>query len=107
MITVKIYQSGARKSPFAEWIASLPPAQALRVDEAVLRMELGNFGDHKSVGDGVMERRIFSSPALRVYYAMEGKELVILLAGGGKDGQNKDIERAKLYWADYKARKNK
>lgn len=107
MITVKIYQTAARKSPFAQWIADLPPELALRVDEAILRMELGNFGDHKSVGGGVIERRIFSSPALRVYYAMDGKELVILLAGGSKQNQSADIEKAKAYWADYKARKDK
>ena len=77
------------------------------MDEAFIRMELGNFGDHKSVGGGVMERRIFSSPALRVYYAMDGKELVILLAGGTKQNQDRDIEKAKGYWTDYKSRKGK
>ncbi|HRQ60061.1 MAG TPA: type II toxin-antitoxin system RelE/ParE family toxin, partial [Alphaproteobacteria bacterium] len=86
-----------------EWLGRIPASHALRVSEALYRMEYGNFGDHKSVGDGVMERRIFGSPALRIYYGMNGKDLVILLAGGGKNKQSKDIEKAKALWAAYKA----
>ena len=107
MTTVRIYQTSDKKSPFSDWLVALPSEQSLRVDEALIRMEIGNFGDHKSVGSGVMERRIFSSPALRVYYAMDGKELVILLAGGTKQNQDRDIERAKSYWTDYKSRKGR
>lgn len=107
MTIIRVYQTRDRESPFADWLAALPSEQSLRVDEALIRMELGNFGDHKSVGGGVIERRIFSSPALRVYYAMDGKELVILLAGGTKQNQDRDIERAKSYWADYRSRKDK
>lgn len=99
------YIASNGKSPFGEWLAKIPAAHALRVAEALYRMERGNLGDHKAVGDGVMERRIFGSPALRIYYGMEGKELVILLAGGGKSKQSKDIERAKTLWNAYKAEK--
>ena len=103
MIRIVEYISGNGKNHFAEWLTKIPATHALRVTEALYRMERGNFGDHKAVGEGVMERRIFGSPALRIYYGMDGKELVILLAGGGKNKQSKDIAKAKALWGMYKA----
>jgi putative addiction module killer protein len=102
MIRIVEYITRDGKNYFAEWLAKIPAKHANRVAEALYRMELGNFGDHKSVGEGVMERRIFGSPAIRLYYALDGKELVILLAGGTKQGQDRDIVRAKALWAAYK-----
>ena len=102
MIRVVEYITSEGKNHFGDWLTKIPTNHATRVTEALYRMALGNFGDHKSVGDGVMERRIFGKPALRIYYAMDGKEMVILLAGGGKNKQNKDIEKAKVLWAGYK-----
>jgi len=93
------------KDHFSKWLSRVPSKHALRVTEALYRMEQGNLGDHKSVGEGVMERRIFGSPAMRIYYAMEGKELVVLLAGGTKSKQGKDIIKAKKLWNAYKAEK--
>lgn len=103
MIRIIEYIAGDGKNHFGEWLAKIPTNHALRVTEALYRMERGNFGDHKAVGEGVMERRIFGSPALRIYYGMDGKEFVILLAGGGKNKQSKDIAKAKALWAAYKA----
>ncbi len=105
MIRIVEYITSDGKNHFSEWLAKIPASHALRVTEALYRMEKGNFGDHKSVGGGVMERRIFGSPALRIYYAQDGKELVILLAGGSKNKQDKDIEKAKALWAAYKTQK--
>jgi putative addiction module killer protein len=105
MIRIVEYISSNGKNHFAEWLAKIPAKHANRVTEALYRMELGNFGDHKTIGEGVMERRIFGNPALRIYYALDGKELVILLAGGGKNRQGKDIAKAKTLWAAYKSRK--
>ncbi len=105
MIRIVEYITKDGKSPFGVWLSKIPASHALRVTEALYRMERGNFGDHKSVGEGVMERRIFGSPALRIYYGMEGSDLVILLAGGGKNRQSKDIERAKALWRAYKEQK--
>jgi putative addiction module killer protein len=102
MIRIVEYVTRDGKNHFAEWLAKIPAKHANRVTEALYRMELGNFGDHKSVGEGVMERRIFGSPAIRLYYALDGKELVILLAGGTKQGQDRDIARAKALWASFK-----
>ena len=67
-------------------------------------MELGNFGDHKSVGEGIWEARIDYGPGYRVYYCFEGIHIVLLLCSGNKGSQNKDISRAKLYKADYERR---
>lgn len=93
------------KDHFSKWLSRVPAKHALRVTEALYRIEQGNFGDHKSVGEGVMERRIFGSPAIRIYYAMDGKELVVLLVGGTKSKQDKDIAKAKKLWGAYKAEK--
>jgi putative addiction module killer protein len=68
-------------------------------------MEAGNFGDHKSVGGGVWERRINFQQGYRVYFAKDGDELVILFCGGTKTRQQSDIAKAKEYWSDYKKRK--
>lgn len=105
MIRIVEYITDAGKNHFGEWLTKIPASHALRVTEVLYRMEHGNFGDHKSVGDGVMERRIFGKPALRIYYGMDGKDLVILLAGGGKHMQSKDIQKAKTLWNAYKEQK--
>ena len=68
-------------------------------------MELGNFGDHKSVGGGVSELRIDFGPGYRLYYGREAETLVILLGGGVKKGQAANIKSARLRWQAYKEEK--
>lgn len=99
------YLDEAGESPFGKWFAKIDSQAALKVRRSVARMELGNFGDSKGVGEGVLECRINYGPGYRVYYGRDGDELVILLVGGAKKHQQADIERAQGYWADYKARK--
>ena len=65
------------------------------------RLEQGNFGDCASVGDGVSELRMFFGPGYRVYFGEHGDVVVILLCGGDKSSQNRDIEQAKTYWKEY------
>ncbi len=80
---------------FDAWYQSLKDKQvARRIQARIDRAEEGNFGDHKSVGEGVSEMRINQGPGFRVYFTLRGIEIVILLAGGDKSSQAKDIEMA-------------
>ena len=64
-------------------------------------MEVGNLGDVRSVGDGVLERRVHFGPGYRIYFAWDGPKLIILLGGGDKSDQNSDITRSKGRWCEY------
>jgi len=68
---------------------------------------LGNFGDHKSLGNGLAELRVHSGPGIRIYYAKIGNTVVLLLCGGDKGSQAADILKAKEYLEEYKSRKEK
>ncbi len=105
VLQVRLYETADEECPFADWFDRLPAAAADRVDTALERMRRGNFGDHKSVGDGVMERRIDHGPGYRIYFGRDGQELVVVLVGGTKKRQSRDIETAKKHWKDYKKRK--
>ena len=80
---------------FDGWFDALKDKQAARrIQARIDRAEDGNFGDHKSVGEGVCEMRIHHGPGFRVYFMHRGLEIVILLAGGDKSSQAKDIQTA-------------
>lgn len=80
---------------FDAWFDSLKDRQAvLRIEVRIDRAELGNFGDVKPVGEGVSEMRIDFGPGYRVYFVQRGMEIIILLAGGNKSTQAKDIKTA-------------
>lgn len=81
---------------FNAWFAKLRDRQArVRIQARIDRAEDGNFGDHKSVGEGVCELRISYAQGYRVYYTVRGMEIIVLLAGGDKSTQRKDILLAK------------
>jgi putative addiction module killer protein len=69
------------------------------------RIAAGNFSEVKGVGDGVLERRIDYGPGYRVYFGKEGDTVIILLGGGTKQHQSRDIEAAQMHWRTYKKRK--
>ena len=86
---------------FASWLAGLRDERAkARIAERLHRFGAGNPGDIKSVGDGVTEMRIDYGPGYRVYYTRRGSVVVILLCGGDKRGQQRDIRRAKTLAAE-------
>ncbi|MCL5043058.1 MAG: type II toxin-antitoxin system RelE/ParE family toxin [Gammaproteobacteria bacterium] len=91
-------------SPFASWFNELPASVAARIALVLARMEAGNFGDQKPVGEGVIERRIHSGPGYRIYFAYASGRMVLLLGGGSKRRQRWDITEAKARWRDYRLR---
>lgn len=93
------------RQPFSRWFEELNAAAAARVTAAIARLGQGNYSSVKAVGEGVSELKIDFGPGYRVYFGQDGGELVILLAGGTKKRQARDISRAQMYWADYRRRK--
>jgi len=105
MITIKEYIDSNDRNPFERWFNQLSAPAAAKVVTALVRMEQGNFSNAKSVGGGVLECRIDFGPGYRVYFGRDGDSIVILLGGGAKKRQQRDIESAKLLWKEYKQRK--
>ena len=105
MIKIKEYIDSRGGNPYAKWFNRLNAPAATRVVTALVRMELGNFSNTKSVGAGVLENRIDFGPDYRIYFGRDGDQIVILLAGGTKKRQQKDIAAAKILWKEYKRRK--
>jgi putative addiction module killer protein len=87
--------------PFDEWFNTLDSATQARIDVRLDRVTLGNFGDHHSVGSGVYELRFFFGPGYRIYYGIIATKVVLLLAGGSKKRQNRDIRTAQRFLAAY------
>lgn len=101
--TILIYETADGKRPFSDWLSKLKDRKArAKVRARLNRIQLGNLGDCMSVGDGVSELRINYGPGYRVYLGQHGATLVILLCGGDKSSQQKDIAKAKELWKEYK-----
>ena len=105
LLSVLEYLDRAGSSPFAGWFQTLDAVAAAKVTTAVRRLELGNFSNVKGLGAGVFECRIDFEPGYRVYFGKDGDTVVILLGGGTKKRQNRDIATAQARWADYKKRR--
>jgi putative addiction module killer protein len=101
--TIVIYERPSGKNPFLDWLLGLKDRKVRAIIRARLnRIELGNLGDCKSVGDGVFEFRISYGPGYRVYFGKVGEVIVVLRCGGDKGTQRRDIENAKNLWKEYK-----
>lgn len=105
MIGIEEYLDIAGNSPFANWLTQLNTQAAAKIATALYRMEQGNLSNAKSVGAGVHEYKIDFGPGFRLYFGKDGEQLIILVGGGTKKRQSKDIEKAKARWQDYKQRK--
>ena len=107
MMELTHYLTADGHDPFQAWLDATKAKDrqaAMRVLTRLNRLAVGNAGDTKSVGDGVLELRIDYGPGYRVYYAKVGRRLVMLLIGGTKKRQQADIEQAKAFLADHRRR---
>ena len=100
--TVIVFRTATNREPFTDWLNSLRDApNRRRILRRLVRLESGNFGDCKPVGGGVSELRFFFGPGYRVYFGQDGDTIVVLLCGGDKDSQRRDIRQAQIYWKEY------
>ncbi|MGH9343671.1 MAG: type II toxin-antitoxin system RelE/ParE family toxin [Terriglobia bacterium] len=105
MFEIVHYQKENGHYPFSEWLSALRDRMAkARIDMRLHQVESGNLGGTKPVGEGVMELRVHVGAGYRVYCGRHGQSWIVLLCGGDKDSQSKDIARAKVFWADWKRR---
>ena len=99
--SILIYETPAGKEPFWDWLLSLRDKTLRhRIEARIERLKFGNFGDHKRFS-GIIELRLDFGKGYRVYCAEEGSKIVILLTGGDKSSQDKDIKEALEYWREY------
>ena len=92
---------------FDQWLRRQSSDTRACIQTRIDRIELGNLGDYRSVGKGVFELRIHFGPGYRVYFGRDGEALVILLAGGTKRRQSREIEVARYRWDSYQQEKTK
>jgi putative addiction module killer protein len=99
---IERYVTPDGRIPFSEWLDSLRDRRArVRIKLRLDRIEQGNLGDYRSVGEGVYELRINYGPGYRVYFGQVGSTVVLLLCGGDKSTQEQDIRKAQEYWEEY------
>ena len=101
--TILIYEDAKGREPYSDWLASLKDRKTReRILVRIQRLENGLYGDCQPVGEGVLELRLIFGPGYRVYFGEDGERLVVLLCGGDKSSQSRDIQAAKEYWRDYR-----
>jgi putative addiction module killer protein len=105
MIELREYLDRQGRNPYKLWFDRLNAQAAAKVVTAVTRLALGNVSNVKGVGSNVLELRIDFGPGYRVYFGRDGERLIILLGGGTKKRQQRDINDAASNWEDYKRRK--
>jgi len=99
MFEIEHYLTETGDNPFGDWYHALKDRKVKQaIDRRLSRMAFGNFGDCKPCGNGVWELRIDLGAVWRIYYAQEGRTVLLLLCGGDKRTQQTDIARASLYW---------
>ncbi len=102
MYSIEQYKTPEGRIVFREWHGKLRDIKAkIAIDRRIGRLAEGNFGDHKFCRDGVWELRIDVGPGYRLYYAMAGATLILLLCGGDKRTRGTDIDRACEYWKQW------
>jgi putative addiction module killer protein len=105
-LSIREYVTPEGFNPFRDWLSAQHPQVVAQVHARLLRAEMGNLGDTRPVGHGVQEFRFHSGPGIRVYFGRRGKLLVLLLCGGDKRSQRRDIIQARRYWLAYQERRS-
>ena len=103
---VVIFKDKIGKEPFSEWVNSLSKSLKYRIYQRFSRIEENNFGDHRSLRSKLYELRFHFDSGLRVYYTKTNDKIVILLNGGNKKSQKKDINKAREYLKEFTEEKN-
>jgi putative addiction module killer protein len=104
---LKIYMDSRGKEPFIEWLESIKDQKnRSRIITRLDRLEVGNPGDFRHLGNSLFELRLCFGPGYRIYYGEENSVIVILLLGGDKDTQSADIKKAESYWKTYQEEKH-
>ncbi len=99
--TVLVYETAEGRAPFSDWMKRLKDRRArAKIRARIARVQLGNFGDCRSVGGGVAELRVSYGPGYRVYFGRQDDTVVVLLLAGDKRTQSDDIDRAQAYWKE-------
>ena len=100
---LQFYRTPNGHEPFVEWFNAIRDARTrTRIQRRLVRLEGGNFGDCHVIGDGVFELRLHFGAGYRIYFSQTDNIRVLVLCGGDKSTQSRDIERAKNYWLEYK-----
>jgi putative addiction module killer protein len=98
---ILIFANTAGNQPFKKWLESLDSTVRSRITNRILRLSLGNYGDYKSLGKGLIELRFHFGSGYRVYFAEDGEKIVLLINGGNKKTQKKNIQLAIEYLNEY------
>src|SRR3989338_6925856 len=102
---IRIYKNKKGKAPVLKWLSAIKNNKIKnQIKNRIRRLSLSHFGDYKHVGNGVYELRVHFGPSYRIYFGFFNEAVIVLLSGGEKNKQQKDIEKAKLFWLDYNER---
>ena len=104
--TIKVFENDNQTEPFTDWFLALDSTTRKRIFVRLARLQAGNFGDCKQIDNDLFELRCFFGSGYRVYFGKEYERTVILLCGGDKGSQVKDIHNAKQYWNKHNEKKN-
>ncbi len=99
---VKLFRDSNGKEPFINWLEKLDNATRRIIEHRIARLSLGNYGDYKRISQDIFELRFQIGSGYRVYFAEDRGSIVILLSGGDKKTQTRDIEKAKNYYNEYR-----
>ena len=102
---VTVYQDPDGNEPFENWLSSIKDKRTVaRIENRLKHVRLGNLGDREPAGGGVHELRLHFGPGYRIYFGFLGRAEILLLSGGDKGSQGRDIQKAKVYWEEHQDR---